>query len=145
MEQTIYTVQSVEDQEITGNGDRWIIRTTRADGTEHTFSFPHYTWAARSAEYGIDLKDIDTLLDVCLHDTFESIDQNHPDFVYNNHEHVARTSLFERVTETKSRHQVVDPNNFLQAIKDHHESDSHSSFHQTHQDRVRAFRKSRVS
>jgi hypothetical protein len=145
MTQMTYEVRSVEDQKAAGEGRNWIISTVKSDGSSHTFTFPHISWMAKVAEYGFDLDDIDTILDVCLHEVFGGIDQNHPDFVYNNPEDHARAALLSRVTDIKQSHLVTDPNNFLQKIKTHHEQAPYTAFHQMHRERVRTYRKARVS
>lgn len=145
MSQTTYEILSVEKRDVTSSGHNWVIVTKKSDGTFHTFSFPYFTWAARSAEYGIPLSDITTLIDVCIHDAIEGIDENHPDFVLKNHEEHARTALFSRVADIKTRHLVVDPNNFLQVIVVHHERVPYADFHQKHKGRVHAIRKGTMS
>lgn len=145
MDLTVYEIHSVEMRDAGSDGHHWVLVTKRADGSSHTFSFPHIAWAARAAEYGIDPGDIDTLLDVCLHEGFEGINHTHPDFVYNNPEDHARSALLSRIADTKRRHLVTDPNNLLQAIRAHHGHTPHAEFHQRHRERVRAIRNARVS
>jgi hypothetical protein len=46
----------------------WGISRVRPDGASHMHIIPHSTWEWRCAEYGIDPDDMDTLLDVVLHE-----------------------------------------------------------------------------
>ncbi|MEV4892120.1 hypothetical protein AB0K48_22320 [Nonomuraea sp. NPDC055795] len=46
----------------------WGVAVVRADGGAHMLLIPHSTWEWRSAKYGIDPDDLDTLLDVVLHE-----------------------------------------------------------------------------
>ncbi|GAA1769857.1 hypothetical protein [Nonomuraea bangladeshensis] len=46
----------------------WGISRVRPDGQAHMHLIPHSTWEWRCAEYGIDPDDLDTLLDVVLHE-----------------------------------------------------------------------------
>jgi hypothetical protein len=142
---TTYEIRSVEMRDVHENGHNWVVVTTRPNGVPHTLSFPHITFAARAAEYGIDLSDIDTLLDICLHEGFEGIDHTHPDFVYNNHEDHARTALMSRIADTKQRHLVTDPGNLLQAVRKYHGENHHRSFHDQHRARVAGLRSSRIT
>jgi hypothetical protein len=63
----IRTVESVEEQRH-GDTDCWHVVTRAADGHGLTHVFPKATLEWRAAEYGIDLADTDTLLDVILHE-----------------------------------------------------------------------------
>jgi hypothetical protein len=42
----------------------------RPDGSKHAYVFPKFTLEQRAAEYGFDPADIDTLLDVVMHEQF---------------------------------------------------------------------------
>jgi hypothetical protein len=46
----------------------WGISRVRPDGVPHMHIIPHSTWEWRCAEYGIDPDDMDTLLDIVLHE-----------------------------------------------------------------------------
>ncbi|MGW6499314.1 hypothetical protein [Nonomuraea angiospora] len=46
----------------------WGISRVRPDGGAHIHIIPHSTWEWRCAEYGIDPDDMDTLLDIVLHE-----------------------------------------------------------------------------
>ncbi|MEV4806749.1 hypothetical protein AB0K18_42715 [Nonomuraea sp. NPDC049421] len=46
----------------------WGISRVRPDGVAHMHLIPHSTFEWRAAEYGIDPDDIDTMLDIVLHE-----------------------------------------------------------------------------
>ncbi|TMR91455.1 hypothetical protein [Nonomuraea basaltis] len=46
----------------------WGIACVRPDGVPHMMIVPHSTWEWRCAEYGVDPDDMDTLLDIVLHE-----------------------------------------------------------------------------
>lgn len=48
----------------------WTVEFRKADGTKGCHVFPENTLLWRSIEYGIDINDVDTLLDVILHEPF---------------------------------------------------------------------------
>lgn len=58
------------DQRVSHDGAEpmWGISRVRPDGVAHIHIIPHSTWEWRCAEYGIDPDDLDTLLDVVLHE-----------------------------------------------------------------------------
>ncbi|WP_406444575.1 hypothetical protein OHB14_36790 [Streptomyces sp. NBC_01613] len=63
----VRTVESVEERRH-GDTDCWHVVTRAADGHGLTHVFPKVTLEWRAAEYGIDPADVDTLLDVVLHE-----------------------------------------------------------------------------
>ncbi|MFI5687909.1 hypothetical protein [Streptomyces sp. NPDC051636] len=65
----IRIVESVDEQRH-GATDCWHVVTRAADGHGLTHVFPKATLEWRAAEYGIDPTDVDTLLDVVLHEPF---------------------------------------------------------------------------
>ncbi|MFI1166572.1 hypothetical protein ACH4UM_23950 [Streptomyces sp. NPDC020801] len=65
-----FTVESVDTYWPNANMECWAILMTRPDGTGHAYVFPKFTLEQRAAEYGFDPTDIDTLLDVVLHEQF---------------------------------------------------------------------------
>lgn len=137
---TTYEVTAVEKQ-TQPYGFDWHIITKRSDGERFIFVCHSYLFAARAAEYGIDLGDVETLMDVRFMQTFNDIDETHPDFVYHNSEEHARKALLARVAAAKQEHQILDPKNLLQQVKDHHKKLPHSDFHADHKRRVGAKRK----
>lgn len=48
--------------------DVWEIHTQRDDGSKHLILMPKSTLDFRAAEYGIDPTDVDTLLDIIIHE-----------------------------------------------------------------------------
>lgn len=138
-----HQVITVKDLSVEARGKLvWSIRVRHSDGVVFNYHMPHITWAARAAEYGLDPDDIDTLLDVCLHEhEFAGLDETHPDFVYSNAEERAREALLSRIAEAKKTNLIVDPDNLLQAIRDHHSHTPYAEFHRAHRERVQAIRK----
>lgn len=63
------TVESVRERKV-GAADGWEVITRAADGSGLTHLFPKDVLEWRAAEYGIDASDIDTLLDIVLHENF---------------------------------------------------------------------------
>lgn len=63
----IRTVESVKEHRI-GDTDCWQVVTRATGDTGITHVFPKATLEWRAAEYGIDPDDVDTLLDVVLHE-----------------------------------------------------------------------------
>lgn len=56
---------------VTGGGvECWRIVYNKPSGYQHVHVFPKMTLCARAAEYGIDPTDVDTLLDIVLHEPF---------------------------------------------------------------------------
>ncbi|MET8826107.1 hypothetical protein ABZX40_13625 [Streptomyces sp. NPDC004610] len=65
----VRTVESVEEHRH-GGADCWHVVTRAADGHGVTHLFPKETLEWRAAEFGIDPDDVDTLLDLVLHEAF---------------------------------------------------------------------------
>lgn len=70
----------------------------------------------RSAEYGIDPSDSQTLLDVLLHERFLTIEKDHPQFVYNTDEETARLHMLAAIQVAKKSDLVVDADGHLDPI-----------------------------
>ncbi|MEU6234414.1 hypothetical protein [Kitasatospora sp. NPDC047058] len=66
----IYTI--TETYEVTSaNGvPHWVVVMTATDGSRHQHAFPKDTVTWRAAEYGINVDDTETLLDVILHEPY---------------------------------------------------------------------------
>jgi hypothetical protein len=64
-----YRVSDVVDSPV-GDTDCWRVLLEKPGGTAHQLTFPKATLTWRVAEYGIDPTDVDTLLDVVLHEPF---------------------------------------------------------------------------
>lgn len=65
-----FTIDSVETYWPNPYTECWAVNMTRPDGGSHTYVFPKFSLAQRAAEYGFDPGDIETLLDVVLHEQF---------------------------------------------------------------------------
>ncbi len=65
----------------------WGVYQVRPDRSTHLHIFPHTTFEWRAAEYGVDPDDVDTLIDIVLHEPF--IPSMHDPLVWEN-EAVAR-------------------------------------------------------
>lgn len=60
----------VDDFTTSSGTECWRVHYDNGDGTVHLHVFPKDTLLWRSIEYGIDVGDVDTLLDVILHEPF---------------------------------------------------------------------------
>jgi hypothetical protein len=65
-----FTVESVDTYFPTPHTECWAVVMTRPDGSKHAYVFPKFTLGQRAAEYGFDPADIETLLDVVMHEQF---------------------------------------------------------------------------
>lgn len=63
------TLTTVEEY-FHGSTECWRVTYLREDGTNHMHVFPKDTLEWRAAEYEIDPTDVDTLIDVVLHEPF---------------------------------------------------------------------------
>lgn len=98
----------------------WFIDFSHPDGTLHGYGFPQSTLMQRAAEYGIDPSNVDTLLDVVLHEPYMSLQHTDPSFLWNTDQATARTAHLERVAALKQRLTIADPQGLLQQIRDHY-------------------------
>lgn len=98
----------------------WFIDFSHPDGTLHGYGFPQSTLMQRAAEYGIDPSNVDTLLDVVLHEPYMSLQHTDPSFLWNTDQATARTAHLGRVAQVHKQVAIVDPQNLLQLIKDHY-------------------------
>ncbi|GAA2618699.1 hypothetical protein SMC26_40260 [Actinomadura fulvescens] len=64
-----YQTQTVEARTF-GGAACWYVTYQRTDGSSIAHVFPADTLEWRAAEYGIDPTDVDTLLDIVLHEPF---------------------------------------------------------------------------
>jgi hypothetical protein len=125
----------------------WIVHHDRGDGVLWDYAFPHDTLTYRSAEYGIDPNDADTLLDVVLHEFHmepAQIGPDHPQFLYNTDERTARRAHLARVQELKNTVSYEDPQSLLDLIKRHHLSSFDSRRHTEHRSLVASLREQRM-
>lgn len=83
-----------------------------------TYIFPHSTLGWRSAEYGIDPTDIDTLIHVVIHE-HHMFDLTHtdPTFLWNTDQETARKAHLRRVGEVMAKVTHHDPDNHLDVIR----------------------------
>lgn len=65
-----WTVQSVEDTPWESSSPLWRVTLAKPNGDLHCHVFPHSIFDHRAAEYDIDPADINTLLDVVLHEPY---------------------------------------------------------------------------
>ena len=63
-----YVVETVEEYHPNPEMPCWRIYSRMPDGNLHGYVFPQNTLEWRAAEYGIDPDDVETLLDVVLHE-----------------------------------------------------------------------------
>lgn len=91
-----------------GTADCWLVEQAHPDGTPHLHVFPTDTLAWRAAEYGIDLADTDTLLDIVLHEPHLPGDDRLLPTAANRD--AARADLLARIADTKTNHvHVISP------------------------------------
>lgn len=138
----IRKIINVEDQDPGGPGKYWYIRHCDTEDESHILG--HYvskqSFAACSAEYNIPLEDIDTLMDLVLHRHKDTVNHNHPHFVFNQDADSARELLKARISEIKKGYQITDPDNLLQAIRDHHTDNKYEDAHADAADRAHRIR-----
>lgn len=65
-----YTVTRVNEYYPNPNTACWQMRLLKPDGNGHGYIFPKATLEYRAGEYGIDPDDVETLLDIVLHEPF---------------------------------------------------------------------------
>lgn len=65
-----FTVESVDTHWPNAATECWAVIMTRTNGTKHAYVFPKTTLELRAAEYDIDPGDIETLLDIVMHEQF---------------------------------------------------------------------------
>ncbi|MFJ8995610.1 hypothetical protein ACIRQH_35045 [Streptomyces sp. NPDC102279] len=70
-----YIIQTVSEYWPNPVTPCWAVDMIKPDGTGHRHIFPKVTLEFRAAEYGIDPTDVDTLLDIVLHEPYAP----HPD------------------------------------------------------------------
>lgn len=105
----IRTVESVDEQRH-GDIDCWHVVTRATDGHGLTHVFPKSTLEWRAAEYGLDPADVDTLLDVVLHE--QLLDEETAAGAVNSLFTVrstadARSAYLDRISAWKQRERIV--------------------------------------
>ncbi|MCX4813695.1 hypothetical protein OG601_24150 [Streptomyces sp. NBC_01239] len=71
-----YTVDTIEEYFPKPDVPCWVVRFVKPDGNGHHYIFPQDTLVSRAAEYDIDPMDVDTLLDIVLHEQFVNPDDD---------------------------------------------------------------------
>lgn len=119
-----FTVIGVRDVRPPGSPEPvWIVDMS-TDGTgvpTHASGFPHCALGWRVAEYGIDPTDVDTLLDVVLHEPHMRVSHTDPTFLYNCDQDTARAAHLARVTDVKKTVSHLDPHGLLDRIRRAHD------------------------
>lgn len=72
-----FKVTNVETTFSSTGTELWRVTSLKPDGTNHCHVFPKTTMESRAAEYGIDPSDVDTLLDIVLHEPY-MVDPTNP-------------------------------------------------------------------
>ena len=95
--------------------DTWRLEMDRPDGLKHLTVFPTGALVWRVAEYGFGPKDLDTILDILIHEQF--MDFNDPDdlptLLTATHQQEAREAHLERIKRIKANHTEVVPHGDL--------------------------------
>lgn len=71
-----YTVDTVEEYFPNPDVACWVVRFIKPDGNGHHYIFPQDSLLSRAAEYDIDPKDSETLLDIIMHEQFVNPDDD---------------------------------------------------------------------
>lgn len=100
----------------------WLISYTRSDtGEVHTSGFPHEIFVNLCAEYEHDPEDIDTLIQLALHQPHMNIQHTDADFVYKARAGHARAGHLSKLATSQQEHVYVDEDNLLDAIRQAHD------------------------
>lgn len=122
---TTYTIFQVRDAVATLDGASvpvWLISYMRSDtGLPHTTGFPHEIFANLCAEYEHDPYDIDTLIDLAVHQVHMDIRHTDEDFVYKATVEQARAGHLAKLAASRREHVYVDEHNLLDVIRQHHD------------------------
>lgn len=114
-------VEVTNSAKSTGADPYWLVRVDVEGAMPWIYAFPHETLIYRSAEYGVDPSDADTLLDIVIHEHHFELSADDPTFLYNTDEKTAREAHLARVAEAKTRVSHVDPDNLLDTIRGKHD------------------------
>jgi len=104
-----------------GAADCWEVITRAVDGSGLTHVFPKETLEWRSAEYGVAAADVDTLLDVVLHEPFLE-EEDAPTLFTALSTAQARDAHLARISKAKAARAAIvldGKNNPLDVIRDH--------------------------
>lgn len=113
------TITAVRKESI-GSEFAWIIEMDVEGALPWVYANPVHTLGLRSAEYGIDPNDVDTLIDIMIHEHHFQVPDSHPTFLWNTDEKTAREAHLARVADAKTRVTHLDPNNLLGIIRESH-------------------------
>lgn len=121
----VITINAVENMQALLGADQpvWFVHRTLPDGSSNIIKIVHEALSWRIAEYGINPADIDTVLDIILHEPFlaEHTPDTHPYIV---DEKTAREWHLARIAESKAKIQHQDPNGYLDKIRQAHDPNS---------------------
>lgn len=144
----VKTIIGVEEQPESGC---WIVYHTvpgMIPGTHHAYAFPLMALGYRAAEYGFDPMDADSLIRFVLHEIsdprMQISDANHPHFLYNTTEELAREAALKRLATVEADTVHHDPDGHLNKLKRAYLDEWTSDFHRSHQENVRSLRKHRM-
>lgn len=100
----------------------WMISCYDSDtGQVHTIGFPHEHYVNLCAEYEHDPHDIDTLIQLSLHQTRHmNIQHTDDDFVYKATAAEARAGHLSKLAKSQQEHVYVDEMNLLDVIRQAH-------------------------
>ncbi|HEV2346441.1 MAG TPA: hypothetical protein VGS97_20245 [Actinocrinis sp.] len=100
----------------------WMVSYIRSDtGLAHTHGFPHEIFVNLCAEYEHDPHDIDTLIQLVLHQPHMDIQHTDDDFVYKATIEQARAGHLAKLAKSQQDHVYVDEGNHLDAIRQQHD------------------------
>lgn len=142
------TVKSVELRTVAipgGSRDWWHIAhddTTRSG--LHLVVIPADSMHWRAAEYGIDPADAALLLDIVTHEHLAPVHPEHPNFLYNTTATRARQHYLAGIEAIRGDHGLLDPDNLLEQIRQHHAASVDHAEHDNKTDRVRKTRAARM-
>lgn len=133
----------------TGNNSfqAWVVDYTDQDGMTRNYVFPSSALTFRAAEYGIDLSDAATLLDIIIHEHYmdpTEFHPDHPEFVYNTDQETARSAHLNRVRKLKLQIVHEDPGDLLKVIREAHVRDNDRSLHESHRTLVASLRANKI-
>jgi len=135
-----------------GPGGRWCVLFNHEVHGTYAYVFPVSALWYRSAEYGIDLKDADTLLDVVLNDMAmisvgQGLTETEPDFVYHVHSSVAWQGHQRRIAQFKTTLTHDDSQGVLKKVTDHHRANLNNpalkALHANHSELISSIRNQR--
>jgi hypothetical protein len=118
----------------------WIIEYQEPGQSQRAVGFPISLLSWRAAEYGIDLSDTATLMDIAMYEHLMSVSPDDPTFLYNTDEATARSRHLARVSALKQQYEYHDPQSHLDRVKQHHLSYFSTDAHEQKRAHVQALR-----